>query len=140
MDKGVNFVPVTEKSDHYQIKKDLERLGRDIKLKMYHKNEPTPPFSEKPAFKISSNWIPPIQDAQLELYLREIEDILLILMKTMQVTQILLRISVKRVQIRSFFWSVFSHIWTEYGKIRTRKNFVFGYFSRNVILSKFKRI
>ena len=117
MDKGLNFVPVPEKSDHYQIKKDLERLGRDIKLKMYHKNEPTPPFSEKSAFKISSNWIPPIQDAQLELYLREIEDILLILMKTMQVTQILLRISVKRVQIRSFFWSVFSHIRTEYGDL-----------------------
>ena len=43
---------------------------------MYHKNEPAPAFSEKPAFKISSNWTPPIQDAQLELYLREIEDIL----------------------------------------------------------------
>ena len=32
---------------------------------------------------------------------------------------------VKSVQIRSFFWS-------EYRKIRTRKNFVFGHFSRSV--------
>ena len=32
----------------------------------------------------------------------------------------------KNVQIRSFFWSVFFHIWTEYGKIWTRKNSVFG--------------
>ena len=36
---------------------------------------------------------------------------------------------VKCVQIRSFFWSVFPRIRTEYGKIRTRKNSVFGHFS-----------
>ena len=46
---------------------------------------------------------------------------------------------VKSVQIRSFFCSVFSLIRTEYGEIRsysvrmrTRKNFVFRHFSRNV--------
>ena len=33
---------------------------------------------------------------------------------------------------RSFFWSVFSFIRTEYRKIRTRKNSVFGHFSRSV--------
>ena len=38
---------------------------------------------------------------------------------------------VESVQIRSFFWSVFSRIRTEYGKIRTRKNSVFGHFSRS---------
>ena len=48
----------------------------------------------------------------------------------------------KSVQIRRFFWSVFSRIRTEYGeilciqseygKIRIRKNAVFGHFSRNV--------
>ena len=45
------------------------------------------------------------------------------------------------VQIRSFFWSRFSYIRTEYGnlriqsvyrKIRTRKNSVFGHFSHNI--------
>ena len=48
----------------------------------------------------------------------------------------------KSVQIQSFFWSVFSCTWAKYGylliylriqsvygKIRTRKNFVFGQFS-----------
>ena len=44
---------------------------------MYYKTEPTPAFSEKPAFKVPSNWTPPIWDAQLELYLSEIKDILL---------------------------------------------------------------
>ena len=52
---------------------------------------------------------------------------------------------VKSVQIRSFFWSVFSRIRTEYGeihevslriqsecgKIRTSKNSIFGHFSRS---------
>ena len=38
---------------------------------------------------------------------------------------------VKSVQLRSFFWSVFSRIWTECGKIRTRKNYIFGGFSRS---------
>ena len=51
---------------------------------------------------------------------------------------------VKIVWKRSYFWSVFSYIWTEYGdsrsnlriqseyrKIRTRNNSVFGHFSRS---------
>ena len=51
---------------------------------------------------------------------------------------------VKSVQIRSFFWSVFSCIRTEYGeilcrKIRSRKNSVFGHFSRSSSLSYFVR-
>ena len=44
---------------------------------MYYKTEPTPAFSEKPDFKVPSNWTPPIRDAPLELYISEIEDILL---------------------------------------------------------------
>ena len=38
---------------------------------------------------------------------------------------------VKSVHIQSFFWSVFSCIRAEYRKIRTRKNSVFGHFSRS---------
>ena len=38
---------------------------------------------------------------------------------------------VKSVQIRSFFWSAFFCIRTEYRKIRTRKNSVFTHFSRS---------
>ena len=37
---------------------------------------------------------------------------------------------VKSVQIRSYFWSVFSCIQSEYRKIRTTNNSVFGHFSR----------
>ena len=45
LDKGLNFVPTPEKLDRYQIKKDLERLARNIKLRMYYKTEPTLAFS-----------------------------------------------------------------------------------------------
>ena len=41
----------------------------------------------------------------------------------------------KSVQIRSLFWSVFSPIRTEYGKIRTRKNSVVGDLSHSEYLS-----
>ena len=41
------------------------------------------------------------------------------------------------VQIRSHFWSVFSCIQSEYRKIRTRNNFVFGQFSHSVVLKEF---
>ena len=38
----------------------------------------------------------------------------------------------KSVQIRSFFYSIFSRIQLKCGKIQTRKNFVFAHFSRSV--------
>ena len=38
---------------------------------------------------------------------------------------------VKSVQIGKHFWFVCSCIWTEYRKIRTRNNSVFGHFSRS---------
>ena len=40
---------------------------------------------------------------------------------------------VKIVQIRSYFWSVFSCIQSEYRKIRIRNNSVFGNFLRRVL-------
>ena len=43
---------------------------------------------------------------------------------------------IKSVEIRSYFCYIFFCIWTEYRKIRTRKNFVFGHFSRSDSYSK----
>ena len=39
----------------------------------------------------------------------------------------------KSVQIRRIFWSVFCRIRAGYGKIRTRKNSIFGHFSHSAI-------
>ena len=47
---------------------------------------------------------------------------------------------VKSIQVRSYFWSVFSCIQSEYRKIRTRNNFVFGHFPRSAVLSNFPGI
>ena len=44
----------------------------------------------------------------------------------------------KSVQIRSFFCSIFSRIQLKYGKIQTRKNFVFAHFSR-IVNDNFER-
>ena len=74
LDKGLNFVPTPEKLDGLQIKNDLEKLGTDIKLRMFYQNDLSPSFSEKPTFKVPSSWTPPIIFMQLELYLSEIED------------------------------------------------------------------
>ena len=47
---------------------------------------------------------------------------------------------VKRVQIRSFFQSVFSRIQSKYRIIRTRKNSVFGVFSCSGMLEDMSRV
>ena len=41
---------------------------------------------------------------------------------------------VKSAQMRSFFWSVFCCSQSEYRKIRTRKNSVFGHFSHSFLI------
>ena len=46
----------------------------------------------------------------------------------------------KTVQIRSFFWSVFSCIRIKYRKIRTRKNSVLGHFLRREFEKKVDKL
>ena len=41
---------------------------------MYCINKPSLAFSDVPAFKVSSDWIPYINDVLLEMYLSEIKD------------------------------------------------------------------
>ena len=56
-------------------------MGREIKLKMHFKTEPTVAFSEKPTFRVPAKWTSTIRDIQLEMYLSEIEERLLSLNK-----------------------------------------------------------
>ena len=72
LSKGLGFVLIPEISNRWQLKQDLEKFGRNLRLKMYYLDQPTPVFSETPAFR------PPlIRNTQFELYLSEIEDELL---------------------------------------------------------------
>ena len=74
LEKKLSFVPTPEKINNWQAKKDLEKLGREIRLKMYYLDEPTHIFSEIPAFKVPSSWTSLIRDTQLEMYLSELEE------------------------------------------------------------------
>ena len=57
-----------------QIKNNLERLRRNIKLRMYFKGNPPPASSKKPAFRVPSTRAPLIRDIKLKFYLSKIED------------------------------------------------------------------
>ena len=74
LSRGLGFVPTPEKIDRCQIKRDLEKFGRNFRLKMYYLDQPTSAFSEVPVFRPPSNWTPLIRDTQLEIYLSEIEE------------------------------------------------------------------
>ena len=54
LSKGLSFVPTPEKIDHWQVKNDLEKFGRNIRLKMHFLNEHTSSLSEVPAFNTPS--------------------------------------------------------------------------------------
>ena len=51
MSKGLGFVPTPEKIGYLQLKQDLKKFGRNVKLQMYYLDQPTPFFFlEPPAF------------------------------------------------------------------------------------------
>ena len=77
LSRGLGFVPTPEKIDRGQLKQDLEKFGRNLRLKISYLGQPAPLFLETPAFRPPSNWMPLIRDTQLELYLSDIEDELL---------------------------------------------------------------
>ena len=51
---------------------------------MHYLDEPTPAFSEIPAFKVPSSWTSLIRDTQLEMYLSELEEEILKIYETGQ--------------------------------------------------------
>ena len=71
---GLGFVPTPIKINRWQLKNNLEKFGRNIRLRMHFVNEVTPNFSESYSFQIPSNWTPYINDVYLEMYLSEIEE------------------------------------------------------------------
>ena len=72
--KGLGFVPTPEKINRWQLKSDLEKFRRNIRLRMHFANEVTPNFFESPSFRIPSNWTPYINDVYLEMYLSETKE------------------------------------------------------------------
>ena len=44
MSKGLGVLPTPEKIDYLQLKQDLKKIGRNVKLQMYYLDQPTPFF------------------------------------------------------------------------------------------------
>ena len=65
-------------------RQDLEKLGREIRLKMYYLGGPTTASSKTPAFKVPSSLTPLIRDTRLEMYLSEFEEEILKIDKVCQ--------------------------------------------------------
>ena len=73
LSKGLTFIPTPEKFDKHQIKLDVEEFGRQIKLRLFFKDEERD-FSNTPAFRVPSTWTPAINMVELEVYLSILED------------------------------------------------------------------
>ena len=56
--KGFGFVPTPGKDNRLQLKNEVEKFGRNIRLRMHFANEVTSNFSKSALFQIPSNWTP----------------------------------------------------------------------------------
>ena len=71
--KGLDYAPIQNKTNEPELQRDFENFCRQMRLKWFFRNEPTPSFSETPAFKTKSSWNPPKGHPCLEVYLSQVE-------------------------------------------------------------------
>ena len=51
LEKGLDYAPIQNKINEPELRRDFENFCRQMRLKWFFRNEPTPSFSETPAFK-----------------------------------------------------------------------------------------
>ena len=73
--EGLKFFPTPNTIEKSILKKDLEKLGRKLRLKCHYRND-NRIFDPNP-FKPKSKFNPPKSDAAIELYLSRLEEKLL---------------------------------------------------------------
>ena len=71
--EGPSLVSTPGKIDHWQVKNNLEKFDRNVRLKIYFLNERDRSFFKVFVIKTPSKSTPIITGAQLELYLSKIE-------------------------------------------------------------------
>ena len=63
LSKGLNFIPISKKSDQFQVNKDAESFLRRVRLQAFFANVPNNTLAEKDVFQAlnprKSNWVPP---------------------------------------------------------------------------------
>ena len=69
LEKGLDYASIQNKINEPELRRDFENFCRQMRIKWFFRNEPTPSFTETPAFKTKSSWNPPKGHACLEVYL-----------------------------------------------------------------------
>ena len=72
LSKGLKFIPTPKSVNMAEIKEDLEKFGRNLRLKWLFRNN-VEDFSYNP-FKHKSTFNPPKADASIEIYLSRLEE------------------------------------------------------------------
>ena len=72
----MNFIPISKKSDQFQVQKDSESFLRRVRIKAFFANQPADSFADKDIFQAlnprKSNWIPPDgQFASVDLFVNK---------------------------------------------------------------------
>ena len=73
LEKGLGFVPTPNIINEEDLRRDFGEFSRKMRCKWYFRDEPSPNFSEVPAFRPKSNWKPPPGHPCVELFLSKLE-------------------------------------------------------------------
>ena len=74
LEKGLGFVPTPNSINEENLRRDFGEFSRKMRCKWYFRDEPSPDFSEVPAFQPKSNWKPPPGHPCVELFLSKLEN------------------------------------------------------------------
>ena len=73
LEKGLDFAPIQNNLNEPELRSDFKEFCRRMRLKWHFRNEPTPEFSDQPAFSPKSLWNPTTGHPNLEVFLSQIE-------------------------------------------------------------------
>ena len=73
LEKGLDFAPIQNKLNEPELRRDFKEFCRRMRLKWHFRNEPTPEFSDRPAFSPKLLWNPPTGHPNLVVFLSQIE-------------------------------------------------------------------
>ena len=74
LEKGLDFASIQRKINEPESKKDFADFCRRMRSKWFFRNEPTPQFSEIPAFSPKFSWKPLKGHPNLEVFLNRLEN------------------------------------------------------------------
>ena len=73
LEKGLGFVPIPITTNKGDLRRDFGEFSRKMRSKWSSRDEPSPNFTEVPAFRPKSIWKPPPGHLCVELFLSKLE-------------------------------------------------------------------